>query len=77
MRYCLENLVIILYANNRSDIFCPDEEIYCHYSNSKTILRDLGIQVESFNLNIVAILGQLFLFKTLSYFTLKRRLNSG
>lgn len=71
-KYCLEGLVMALYQNGRPDIVCPEKYIYCHYSKSETILKELGMETGSFSLNIWKIVIQLVLFKCLSYFTLRR-----
>jgi ATP-binding cassette, subfamily G (WHITE), member 1 len=76
-KYCLEAVVVSVYERGRNDIICPTEELYCHYSKSEIILKELGMDSESFNLNVIKILAQLLLFKFLSYFTLRRRLLKG
>ena len=76
-KYCLEALVVAMYGNGRKDIACPPETMYCHYSKAETILKELGMDGESYYSNIVKIMVQLLLFKILSYFTLRRRLLKG
>lgn len=31
LRYGLEGLVLATYDNGRTNMMCPDEEMYCHY----------------------------------------------
>lgn len=76
-KYGLEALVVALYEHGRTDIKCPNDVIYCHYSKSEIILKELGMDSQSFYLNLLKIAFQLFLFKGLSYFTLRRRLLKG
>lgn len=76
-KYCLEALVVALYEGGRPDLTCPSTVIYCHYTKSEVILKELGMDEESFNLNVGKILFQLLIFKGLSYFTLRRRLRKG
>lgn len=79
-KYCLEGLVVALYeAGNfaRTDIKCPEHIVYCHYSKAETILKELGMETAGFYDNIAKIVLQLLLFKSLSYFTLRRRLAKG
>lgn len=76
-KYCLEALVVALYSQGRNDIVCPSEVMYCHYSKSGIILKELGMDTESFGLNVIKIVAQLLLFKGLTYFTLRRRLFKG
>jgi ATP-binding cassette, subfamily G (WHITE), member 1 len=77
LKYCLEALVTTIYERGRTDLKCPDEIMYCHYNKSETILKELGMDSESFGINILKILFQLFLFKGLSYITLRKRLLKG
>lgn len=76
-KYCLEGLVVSLYGRERKDIVCPTETMYCHYGKSETILKELGMDADSYELNVAKILVQLIIFKCLSYFTLRRRLMKG
>lgn len=76
-KYCLEALVVTVYEYGRTDIECPPHVIYCHYSKSEVIIRELGMDHDSFYSNLGKIMFQLFLFKFLSYFTLRRRLLKG
>lgn len=77
LKYGLEALVAAIYNRGRSDLTCPEEIMYCHYNKSETILKELGMDSESFGTNILKILFQLVLFKGLSYITLRRRLLKG
>lgn len=76
-KYCLEALVVAIYERGRTDIICPSNVMYCHYSKSEIILKELGMDSESFYVNIAKIVFQLLLFKVLGYFTLRRRLLKG
>lgn len=77
LKYCLEALVAAIYERGRTDFKCPEEIMYCHYNKSETILKELGMDSESFFMNVGKILFQLFLFKGLSYITLRKRLLKG
>lgn len=76
-KYCLEGLVVAVYENGRPDLFCPEGTVYCHYIKSEIILKELGMDTESFSSNVMKIVGQLLLFKGLGYFTLRNRLLKG
>jgi hypothetical protein len=41
------------------------------------IIRELGLKHQNYDIDVGMIMLQLVLFKTVSYFALKRRLNSG
>ncbi|XP_030382849.1 ATP-binding cassette sub-family G member 1 [Scaptodrosophila lebanonensis] len=77
LRYALENMVISLYGNNRDNLVCPPNELYCHFKNAITVLRQFGMEQGDFGYNILMILGQVALFKILAYFTLKRKIKCG
>lgn len=76
-KYCLEALAVAIYGGGRDDIVCPPETMYCHYSKSEIILKELGLDEESYNMNVGKIMLQLVLFKVLSYYTLRRRMLKG
>lgn len=76
-KYCLVALTIAAYENGRPDIYCPDTLLYCHYSKSSIIMKELGVDTESYYYNIFKLLGQLLLFKTVGFFTLRRALTKG
>ncbi|KYQ50171.1 ATP-binding cassette sub-family G member 4, partial [Trachymyrmex zeteki] len=42
MRYGLEGLITAMYGHGRQRLYCPPEEIYCHFSSPKEILRIIG-----------------------------------
>ncbi|EDW03303.1 ATP-binding cassette sub-family G member 1 [Drosophila grimshawi] len=76
LRYALENMVISLYGNHRDKLVCPPTELYCHFKNAVTVLNQFGMENGDFGYNIMIILGQITLFKILSYFTLKHKMKS-
>ncbi|XP_030561814.1 ATP-binding cassette sub-family G member 1 isoform X1 [Drosophila novamexicana] len=76
MRYALENMVMSLYGNQRDKLECPSNELYCHFKNAITVLRQFGMEHGDFGYNIMMILGQILLFKIMAYFTLKRKIKS-
>lgn len=48
LRYGLEGLVLTLYGGNRANMVCPEEEVYCHYRNPKTIIQIAGMEHANF-----------------------------
>jgi len=42
IRYGLEALTTAMYGHGRQRLYCPPEEIYCHFSSPKEILRIIG-----------------------------------
>lgn len=77
VKYALEAVVVTIYERGRTDIYCPSQYFYCHYSKSEVIRKDLMMEDDSYLLCLMKIIAQLLLFKCLAYFTLKRRLKLG
>ncbi|XP_055712989.1 ATP-binding cassette sub-family G member 1 [Phlebotomus papatasi] len=75
-RYSLEGLVLTIYDNNRSSLWCPDSEMYCHYRNPMYLINELGMTPKNFNFDISMMIIQMCAIKTLTYFTLKRRMTN-
>lgn len=42
IRYGLEALITAMYGYGRARLPCPVEEVYCHFSSPKEILRTIG-----------------------------------
>lgn len=76
-KYCLVALTVAAYEGGRPDIYCPEDHLYCHYSKSPIIMKELGVETESYYYNILKLLGQLLLFKLVGFFTLRRALTKG
>lgn len=41
LRYGLEALVLAMYDNGRTNMVCPEEELYCHYVWVKLVERNI------------------------------------
>ncbi|CAG9798107.1 unnamed protein product [Chironomus riparius] len=76
-KYCLVALTVATYENGRPDIMCPEDSFYCHYSKSSIIMKELGVETETYSLNVLKIIFQLVLFKGIAFFTLRRALVKG
>ncbi|XP_037960649.1 ATP-binding cassette sub-family G member 1 [Teleopsis dalmanni] len=74
LRYGVEGMILSVYANNREDTICPENVIYCHFKNAATILKSFGMENGNFGFNILMIILQVTFFKSLAYYTLKRKL---
>uniref|UniRef100_A0A1B0CMJ5 ABC transporter domain-containing protein n=1 Tax=Lutzomyia longipalpis TaxID=7200 RepID=A0A1B0CMJ5_LUTLO len=75
-RYSLEGLVLAIYDNNRSSLWCPETELYCHYRNPMYLINELGMTPKNFNFDLSMMIIQMCAIKTLTYFTLKRRMTN-
>lgn len=76
-KYCLVALTVATYEHGRPDIMCPQESMYCHYSKSSIIMKELGVETENYSINIMKLIFQLLLFKGIAFFTLRRALVKG
>ncbi|XP_055541549.1 ATP-binding cassette sub-family G member 1 [Wyeomyia smithii] len=77
LRYGLEGLVLAMYDNGRSNLVCPEEELYCHYVKPSTILKDLGMVPENYLFNVAMLAVQFIVIKVAGFWSLKRKLKSG
>ncbi|XP_058446480.1 ATP-binding cassette sub-family G member 1 isoform X2 [Malaya genurostris] len=77
LRYGLEGLVLAMYDNGRSNMVCPEEELYCHYVKASTILKDLGMTPENYFFNIVMLMVQFVAIKLIGYWSLQKKLSCG
>ncbi|XP_055637744.1 ATP-binding cassette sub-family G member 1 [Toxorhynchites rutilus septentrionalis] len=77
LRYGLEALVLAMYDNGRSNMVCPEEEMYCHYVKASTILKDLGMKPTNYLFNVVMLTLQFIGIKLVGFWSLKRKLKSG
>lgn len=73
-RYSMEALVLALYDNNRANMVCPDEEMYCHYRSAKFLIQEMGMATQNYWNDIVVMVLMLVGLKIVTYFTLKRKL---
>lgn len=42
IRYGLEALITAIYGYGRTRLPCPPEEVYCHFSSPKEVIRLIG-----------------------------------
>ncbi|XP_058056884.1 ATP-binding cassette sub-family G member 1 [Anopheles bellator] len=76
-RYGFEALVLTAYDDNRADLRCPDDEMYCHYVKANTILRELGVASGNYLFNVVTLVVHFVAIKVVSFWTLKHKLKMG
>lgn len=75
-RYALESMILSVYDNGRSDMICPPDVMYCHLKSADIILKNLGMSDANYGFNVGMLFLQLITFKSLAYFTLRRKLFS-
>ncbi|CRK94326.1 CLUMA_CG007841, isoform A [Clunio marinus] len=74
LKYSLEACVVTVYEIDRKDLQCPEDVLYCHYRKPETILKELGMENGDYVSNVIKLIAQLLFFKSMCYFTLRRRL---
>ncbi|XP_012271259.1 ATP-binding cassette sub-family G member 1-like [Orussus abietinus] len=74
IRYGLEGLIGATYGYNREKLPCPPTEIYCQYRVPRELLRVMGMENIVFWIDFSALLVILILFKALTYYLLRQRL---
>lgn len=74
LRYGLVALSLSLY-HNRLPLSCSDI-IYCHYADTRILLRDLGMQNANYIPEIIGLLTFTFLFRFTTYLALRYRLQN-
>ncbi|XP_055589767.1 ATP-binding cassette sub-family G member 1 isoform X2 [Uranotaenia lowii] len=77
LRYGLEGLVLAMYDNGRTNMVCPEDEMYCHYVKATTILRDLGMTPANYEFNVIMLAIQFVAIKIVGFWSLKRKMRSG
>ncbi|XP_018356652.1 PREDICTED: ATP-binding cassette sub-family G member 1-like [Trachymyrmex septentrionalis] len=74
IRYGLEALTTAMYGHGRQRLYCPPEEIYCHFSSPKEVLRIIGRETPpNFWLDLAALFVILFISKGTLYYLLRQR----
>lgn len=74
LRFALEGLVIAIYGNERDNLHCPGDEIYCHYTMPRTLIKEVGMEKSEYWFSVTILTFYLLLFKVICYFILRQRL---
>lgn len=78
LRFGLVGIALSLYSGDRPPMHCDDNKVpYCHYSNPKLLLRDLGMEGLSSHVQILNLVVYLVLFRLTAYLALRYRLTVG
>lgn len=76
MRYGYEGLVLSIYGYNRSELSCPETELYCHYRQPSMVLEELSMTQDRYWFNFIVLCLNLVMLRVVAYFSLRRRLSS-
>lgn len=74
-RAAFQSLVYTLYGLNRTELYCADEEIYCHYQDPVKFLGEMDIVDVNLVSNISLIVCTWCLLHAATYLTLWIKLN--
>ncbi|XP_011314770.1 ATP-binding cassette sub-family G member 1-like [Fopius arisanus] len=72
IRYGLEALCVAVFGYGRKTLPCP--EIYCQYSIPREMLRTMGMAESGFWSNFLALVIILVVFRAITYYLLRQRL---
>nr|CAD7586375.1 unnamed protein product [Timema genevievae] len=74
IRYGLEGLVLSLYGYDRARSNCPKEEVYCHFSDPRVLLQDMGMENCEYWIDLIGLAVSFLVAKTIAYVFLRWRL---
>jgi ATP-binding cassette, subfamily G (WHITE), member 1 len=63
------------YGMNRTDLACPEGQVYCHFRNPKIFLREMDIENVNMNDNLILMATVIGIMHVLTVFTLWYKLN--
>lgn len=75
LRYGLVGFTTSIYGSQRSELSCSDE-IYCHYKEPELLIRDLGMEGDTFKTQLFGLCVCIFVFRGLAYLFLRYRLTA-
>ncbi|ENN78555.1 hypothetical protein YQE_04981, partial [Dendroctonus ponderosae] len=74
-RVAFHGVVVSVYGFNRKNLYCPEEELYCHYADPSKFLKEMDIVNIDLVSNISMVLFIWCLMHTATYLTLWFKLN--
>lgn len=75
LRYGLEGLVDSVYGFDRSDMICPNSEMFCPYKSPKFLLYVMGMDEINSTVSISALIIFYSFFNALAFFMIRHRLS--
>lgn len=75
VRYGLEGIIAAIYGYKRADLFCPDSELFCMFSNSEFLKDFLGFHEADYLVSVVGLCLYYVLYTTAAYFMIKTRVS--
>lgn len=76
LRYGLEGLVLAIYGNNRAQMLCPQQEMYCQLREPRALLKEVGMEDVDYWVDVIALSVTFVIFKIICYILLRKRLSS-
>ncbi|XP_050299547.1 ATP-binding cassette sub-family G member 1 [Anthonomus grandis grandis] len=70
LSFSMEGLMQAIYGYNRETLICPEEEIYCLYTEPSKLLADIGMDKLPYWVDVGWIVVNMILFRTLAFCSL-------
>nr|CAD7571898.1 unnamed protein product [Timema californicum] len=74
IRYGLEGLVLSLFGYDRARSNCPKAEVYCHFSDPRVLLQDMGMENCEYWIDLIGLAVSFVVAKSVAYVFLRWRL---
>lgn len=71
LSFSMEGMMQAVYGFNREALICPEEEVYCLYTNPAELLQDIGMNKLPYWADVGWIAFNVVLFRTLAYCSLR------
>lgn len=76
-RYAFEGLLLSLYGYGRQVLPCPEDVPYCHLKFPDKVINEMGIVDGRYWVDFLALVGILFVFRTISFIALRQKVRYG
>lgn len=63
-----------MYGYKRTNLPCPNEEAYCHYTSPELLLKSFGMEKENYWVDVGYLIATTIFVRMLAYFALKRKM---
>lgn len=75
LRYGLEGIIAAIYHYGRSDMVCPDDEVYCQYRSAKYLMQTMGFETVHFGVSVFMLIFFYLLFNAGAFLLIRQRLS--
>lgn len=75
LRFGLEGIIDAVYGHSRTDMICPEDEVFCPYKKPGFLKKIMGFEDIDFRISFMALFGFYILFNVMAYFLLRQRIS--